>query len=421
MIENQLNSKIKALQTDCGKEYIAFSKYLSEHGIIHRFSCPYTHEQNGSAERKHRHITEVGLTLLANASMPLNYWGEAFLIVVYIINRLPTPILAYSTPLVVLFNHTLSYTDFKIFGCVCYPYLRPYNKHKIQFGSTQCVFLGYSTRHKGYLCLAPNGRTYISKRVIFDESTFPFQLNPQFIIASHAFTFTQSTTSISIPAIPVLPCTNSFDPLAIDHDHDLSSPSVTDSAAATEPNHIPIQSLVPAETPTEDLHVPQVSTQQHTITTNQHPMQTRGKTGIFKPKALLASTSVSDIHIEPKSVKSALNSPHCKAAMEQEYAALINTKTWSLVDLPPDKNFIGCKWVFRVKYNPDGSVSKHKARIVAKGFHQQEGFDYFESFRPVVKPTIVRVILTLVLSQKRPLKQVDINNGFLNGELSEEM
>lgn len=139
MVERQLETRIKSLQTDGGKEYVAFSKYLSTHGIMHRVSCPYTHEQNGSAERKHRHITEVGLTLLANASMPLKYWGEAFLSATFLINRLPTPTIDNISPLEKLFHRTPNYLDLKVFGCACYPYLRPYNKHKIQFRSQQCV------------------------------------------------------------------------------------------------------------------------------------------------------------------------------------------------------------------------------------------------------------------------------------------
>lgn len=99
----------------------------------------------------------------------------------------------------------------------------------------------------------------------------------------------------------------------------------------------------------------------------------------------------------------------------------MNTNTWSLVPLPKDIEPIGCKWVFRVKYNPDGSVSKHKARLVAKGFHQQEGFDFFETFGPVVKPTTVRVVLSLALSNNWSLRQIDVNNAFLNSDLSEEV
>lgn len=114
MIENQLGTKIKSLQTDGGKEYVAFSQFLiNTNGIVHRVSCPYTHEQNGSVERKHRHITEVGLTLLVNASVPLQFWGEAFQTATFLINRLPTPILDDVSALEKLFHKTPNYLDLK--------------------------------------------------------------------------------------------------------------------------------------------------------------------------------------------------------------------------------------------------------------------------------------------------------------------
>lgn len=75
IVENQLGSTIKVFQSDGGKEYAPFTQYLNSFGAIHRFSSPYIHEQNGVAERKHRHITKMGLSILANASMPLKYWG----------------------------------------------------------------------------------------------------------------------------------------------------------------------------------------------------------------------------------------------------------------------------------------------------------------------------------------------------------
>lgn len=108
-------------------------------------------------------------------------------------------------------------------------------------------------------------------------------------------------------------------------------------------------------------------------------------------------------------------------AMEEEYNDLLKNQTWSLVPLPPNRTSIGCKWVFRTKENPDGSINKYKARLVAKGFHQQPGFDYTETFSPVVKPVTIRVILTLALTHGWQLKQIDVNNAFLNGFLQEEV
>ncbi|KAF7834842.1 Retrovirus-related Pol polyprotein from transposon TNT 1-94 [Senna tora] len=169
------------------------------HGIYHRISCPHTHEQNGVAKCKHCHITEMGLTLLAHASMPLKYWDEAFRAAVYTINRLPTSVLSNSTPLQTLFNIQPNYHNLKTFGCTCYPYLRPYNTHKFDFKSAKCTFFGYSLQHKGYKCLHPSGRIYLSHHVLFDESTFPFQTTtPQSTIPQGP-----STTSIPTPVIPL--------------------------------------------------------------------------------------------------------------------------------------------------------------------------------------------------------------------------
>jgi histone deacetylase 1/2 len=156
-------------------------------------SCPHTHQQNGSAERKHRHIVEVGLSLLAQACMPLKFWDEAFLTGTYLINHTPTRLLGFSTPYTSLFNEKPDYSSLRVFGCACWPNLGPYNKHKLEFRSKQCAFLGYSNLHKGYKCLdISTGRVYISRDVIFDEKVFPFsQLHPNAgaRLRSASFTF----------------------------------------------------------------------------------------------------------------------------------------------------------------------------------------------------------------------------------------
>ncbi|KAH7557066.1 hypothetical protein JRO89_XS11G0040100 [Xanthoceras sorbifolium] len=89
-LELQLGTAIKCLQTDMGGEYLCFAKTLASLGIKLQFSCPYTHQQNGVPERKHRHIAELGLTLLSHATMPIKFWCEAFMIAAFIINSLPS-------------------------------------------------------------------------------------------------------------------------------------------------------------------------------------------------------------------------------------------------------------------------------------------------------------------------------------------
>jgi hypothetical protein len=175
LVERMFHRKIIAVQSDWGGEYVKLNSYFRQIGIAHLVSCPHAHQQNGVAERKHRHIVEMGLSLLATASMPLKFWDQAFLTAVYLINHTPTKLLAYDTPYHRLFGSQPDYSNLQIFGSACWPNLRPYNAHKLQYRSLRCVFLGYSSMHKGYKCLdVTTGRLYISRDVVFDETLFPF-------------------------------------------------------------------------------------------------------------------------------------------------------------------------------------------------------------------------------------------------------
>ena len=107
--------------------------------------------------------------------------------------------------------------------------------------------------------------------------------------------------------------------------------------------------------------------------------------------------------------------------MDAKFQAFQRQHTWSLVPTPPYANLVGCKWVFKLKLNSDGSITRYEARLMAKGFHQQPGIDYFETFNPVIKPTTVRLILAIIVSCNWSLRQLDVSNAFLHGHLNEEV
>lgn len=105
--------------------------------------------------------------------------------------------------------------------------------------------------------------------------------------------------------------------------------------------------------------------------------------------------------------------------MSQEFDALKNNFTWSLVPPDPSENLLGCHWVYKTKLRADGSIERRKARLVAKGYHQQLGVDYEDTFSPIVKMPTLRLIIALSVSHDWNLRQVDIQNTFLHGSLTD--
>lgn len=147
-METQFNAKLKAIQTDGGGEYAPFTPFLTNLGIFHWLSCPITSEQNGCVERKHRHVVELGLSMMSLASLPFKYWTCAFHTAAYLINRLPTVIYSYKFPFELLYNKLPSYSLLKVFGCSCFLCLRPYNKHKLEYRSQECMLLAIALSTK---------------------------------------------------------------------------------------------------------------------------------------------------------------------------------------------------------------------------------------------------------------------------------
>ena len=149
-----------------------------------------------------------------------------------------------------------------------------------------------------------------------------------------------------------------------------------------------------------------------------HPMETRSKHHIHKPKALPPGyiskpppkafvTETGTCNIEPTCFTMASKSPKWRQAMNIEFPALMKNGIWTLVPPKPTMNLVGCKWVFRIKRKPDGSIDRYKACLVAKGFHQQPGIDYSDTFS-LVKLTTIHVVLSIAVSANWSIHQLDV-------------
>jgi histone deacetylase 1/2 len=438
LVENQFNKKIKTIQCDGGGEYKPVQKIAIDTGMQFRMSCPYTSQQNGRAERKHRHIAEFGLTLLAQAEMPLHYWWEAFSTAVYLINRLPSLVTQNKSPYSLLYHKEPEYNSLKPFGCACYPCLKPYNQHKLQFHTTRCVFLGYSNSHKGYKCINSHGRIFNSRHVIFNEDHFPF--HDGFLNTRGPLKMLTENSSVSFPLYSAGNANNNVttpvtkeafaDDINQEETEEIvgqaENPQATDTDADISPRNNTINEVTDH---TEILGMDQQNadepgtnnTSNDTGTsTNIHWMRTRSKAGIHKPKVpYIGLIETNTDTMEPTTVKEALTRPLWKEAMNNEFQALMSNHTWTLVPYQGQENVIDSKWVFKTKYKANGSIERRKARLVAKGFQQTVGIDYEETFSPVIKASTTRIILSIAVHLNWDVKQLDINNAFLNGYLKE--
>lgn len=299
-------------------------------------------------------------------------------------------------------------------------------KNKLDPKSLVCVFIGYNEKYKGYRCLyPPTGRVYISRHVLFDESVFPFaDMYSQFhrptdsvllMAWRDAHLKQPETTSpddipeevpppqrssvIHVGSIPVvIPPLSPHSPADQGH----FSPDTTSENSSNHSVEDLPEEVIP-------LHQPAAP----------HAMTTRARAGIVKPNPRYALFTVKSDHTEPKSLKAALRDPLWTGAMSVEMGNMHETDTWDLVPPCADQNPLSCGWVHKIKLNADGSVDKHKSRLVARGNEQEEGTDYLETFSPVVRTATIRTVLHVAVTKHWNITQLDVQSAFLHGDLKE--
>ncbi|KAM0068396.1 putative RNA-directed DNA polymerase [Helianthus debilis subsp. tardiflorus] len=383
--------------------------------------------------------------MMFNAQLPTSFWVDAFSSAVYIISRLPTQTLDGESPYELLFHKTPNYKTLRAYGCRVFPYLRDYADHKLAPRSLPCVFIGYSLIHKGYCCLDPStNRVYISRHARFDESIFPFQgssttpnLSQLDLVA-----FQDDAPTPTPLATPTMPSATSpsvdqhqlsvdvifhtstppiSTPLPV-HLFPSPHPSPSPSSASEDTSSSPVSpsSASPSSAASPPSAVSSVPTPPPLPS---HPMITRGKAGIFKPRHFADFSHLVNqplhhaLHAasDPKTHKSAIKDPKWLDAMNKELDVLHKNQTWSLVPRPTNHHIVGSKWLFRTKYLSNGTIDRNKARLVAQGFSQYPGLDYSHTFSPVVKASTIRIIMTIDVLNNWKLHQLDVNKLFYMG------
>uniref|UniRef100_A0A2N9IEJ3 Integrase catalytic domain-containing protein n=1 Tax=Fagus sylvatica TaxID=28930 RepID=A0A2N9IEJ3_FAGSY len=388
-ISNQFNAKLLAFRTDNAREYTesSFQEFLTSRGIIHQTSCVRTPQQNGIAERKNGPILAIARALMLQMHVPKSFWADAVLTATYLLNRMPSRVLKGKSPFEILFADKSPFSvPLKVFGCVSFVHNLNPSRDKLDPRAHKCIFLGYSRTQKGYREDSYRNLSYL---VLLFLHLFPLLHR---LHLSLRFMFV-----VDIKDAPLVP-------------PQVESPPLPPSSASTSADP-------PLPQSTSDLDLP-IALRKSKRTCTDHPISNFVSFDHLSSSFKAFSLSVSSI-VVPKSYREALSHPGWRKAMEEEMHALDLNHTWDLVHKPAGTSIVGCRWVFTVKQNPNGSVDRLKARLVAKGFTQTYGLDYTETFSPVAKLNSIRIIISLAANLDWPLHQLDVKNAFLHGDLNE--
>lgn len=409
LVEKEAEASIRRFRCDNGTgEYNnrLFTDFLSTDGISFEPSAPYTQNQNGVSERAIRTIVEKARTMLLNARLSEGFWEEAVRTAVYLKNRSPTKAVDSITPSEAWTGQRPNLDHLRPFGCDACAFIHPDLRTKWDSKMKSSIFLGYientTTQYRVW-----NGHRIVvvaASNLRFDEQSYKYRdskldLKPINWADLRYFPVKQDVPEECIEDLPST-------------DQPLASGKVSTTVEPPFNNDPPI-----VMHPQTDIDLP--------MPLQEVRRSTREKRPSFKLRSAFSARI--QAFTEPTSYREAVKHPYSmqwEKAMKEEYQALDRNKTWDLVDedtiLTSGKRVIGCKWVYKLKRNADGS-RRFKARLVVRGFEQEYGIDFTETFAPVAKFVTVRILFALAAKHNWEIEQMDVVTAFLNPELQDEV
>ena len=266
------------------------------------------------------------ISMMTAKKIPNQLWAEAVNTTIYILNRSPTKAVMNKTPFQAWHHKRPQVDHLKVFGCIAYAHISTPNRDKFDQKGEKLIFIGYSDESKGYRLYNPlKNEVVISRDVIFDE------------MAEWSWE-TQDTQP---------PSTNEI----------LENPTTTPTTP-NEADQNPSQGRSLTTSPTRDNFRDVVTD------SDSPPLKVRSLREIYE------SSHVAYFSCEPQTFEEAAKDKVWTEAIDTKISMIEKNKTWELVDKPKDKPVIGLKWIYKTKFNEDGSIQKHKARLVAKGYSQ---------------------------------------------------
>ncbi|KAI3703127.1 hypothetical protein L6452_28883 [Arctium lappa] len=367
LIHSDVFGPVRQASVQCLKYMVTFIDDFSSQSYSTSIHMCQHAQQNGVAERKNWPLAEICRSMLHAKNVPGKYWAEAMNTAAFVINRLPQRRLNFSYPFEKLWKTKPSVSYFRVFGCVCYVFVPDQLRSKMDKKAIRCVFVGYNNKRKGWKCCDPTtGRCYTSRDVVFDEASSWWSSNEE-----SPANLIKSKDGLESSQVQLR------------MDEDDGEESVERSPWQTGVHRQPDEE---GESRPSEVEV---------------PTSLRRSTRARKPNQKYANAAILEDADgkEPETFEKATQDPKWVKAMEEEIDALNQNQTWEFVPKLKDVKPISCKWVFKIKRRPDGSIERYKARLVARGFSQEYGMDYDETFSLVAKLTTVRVILALAANK----------------------
>ena len=415
-VETQLGAKIKVLNSDRGGEYQGeeFVEYLKSKGTHQKLNIHDAHHQTGVAERRNRTIAERVRALLHASGLPKNLWGEAARHVVWLLNRTSTKAVEGMTPYEATFGKKPNLKGVREWGEKVY--VRVEKGTKLGGRVREGRWLGMDEESKGARIYWPDTKAVSVERNIYFNNPLASRVEEE----EHAIVNTNENLGVDIQPVPENPAPVVRTP-AVNPDPVSDAPDTSDVEASTKRVRKPSKKV-------SDLLGGRGSWSTSGRPTLAPGMQqptvdwTASVEECEEEYALAAETSSAEA-LEPRSLAEAQKRPDWplwEKAIEEELATLRAAGTWEVVDAPRGVNIVGSKWVFRAKKDAAGNVVRYKARLVAQGFSQVLGVDYFDTFAPVARLASIRTVLAFAAAEDYETGQIDIKGAYLNGELTED-
>ena len=374
-----------------------FMTVLQEHDITHDLIAPYSHWQHGRVERQWGTLVPMALAMLHTAGLEKCFWGLAMNAAVHVRNRSWSEA-AGGPPLEIVTKCPVDLSRLRVFGCPAYVHIDKSRRRKLDDRAWRGIFVGYATDSPVWLVYNPRTRRVErSRNVDFDEMA----------LMGSVSVGEKAPSAKDDDGVPVF----FEEPVERSGGDTASGEPTSPSSASGEPSQAVQESGEPSQPAVE-------------LRRSSRARQPPTEWWISQPAVNLAAAAGAVPHQEPASYKQALRSPQAeqwKAAMETEYDALTSRKTWRLVPRPAGRKLVDSKWVFKLKRNPDGSIARYKARLVARGFTQEHGVDYQETFAPTVKVAAIRIILALAAHFDWDVEQMDVVTAFLEADIAEDI